>query len=538
MSYIITGGGSGGGGGADTFVTDAGSAVEAGGVINIVGGQGLNTSGAGNTVTANIDNNVFTTAVHGWNGSLLESLQGGVTSDGATITLSIEKLGGGDLTVVFSDGFYDWDTTPADTVTLTAGTDTVPVLNFVFFLQSTKTLTANTTGFPAAEHAAIGRVLCQSAASLQTDGAYIEHAWADHVVSVFDQGHIPDLNKWIRLQPATWVSGVAPTLTITPNGGAADNVIFTSTEGVILHLHEHPFPAFTGTPDIYVINDFTTPFNKVTDLNEVLTDSTGASMSGNFFSLVIWGVGSANSPNAKLMCNVPGGSYNNQTNLEEDIQKFAEYDIPSDYTGTGFLIAQLNLRHQAAASGTWTEIEVIDLRGLAPSIAPGGSTSAAIEFDDSGFRIFDDADDTKKIAFEASGITTATTRTLTVQDSDGTLAYLSDISGGLTWNEETGTSVTMLVDNGYVSNNVGLVTLTLPDTAAFGSIVRVVGKGTGGWRIAQNASEIIHFLGLDTTTGVTGRLDSNNTFSGIELLCTVADTEWTVISATGNIDVT
>ena len=51
----------------------------------------------------------------------------------------------------------------------------------------------------------------------------------------------------------------------------------------------------------------------------------------------------------------------------------------------------------------------------------------------------------------------------------------------------------MSVNNGYIANNAGLVTLTLPDTAALGDEVLVQGKGAGGWLIAQNASETIYF---------------------------------------------
>lgn len=48
------------------------------------------------------------------------------------------------------------------------------------------------------------------------------------------------------------------------------------------------------------------------------------------------------------------------------------------------------------------------------------------EFSDATFRIQDDADDTKEAAFEASGITTATTRTFTFPDKSGTLATTDD----------------------------------------------------------------------------------------------------------------
>ena len=172
---------------------------------------------------------------------------------------------------------------------MTPGSDTAPTQNYVYLLQSTKVLTASTVGWPSEEHAPLATVLCESAATYQTNGAYKFHAWTDHVTAADDQGHLSDINFWIRQQQATWQSGVAPTLTITPNGGAADNVIFTSTAGVVLQLHDHTFPAFAGTPDVYVVNDSVTPYTIVTDLNALLTDSTGASMSGRYFSLVIWG---------------------------------------------------------------------------------------------------------------------------------------------------------------------------------------------------------------------------------------------------------
>lgn len=47
---------------------------------------------------------------------------------------------------------------------------------------------------------------------------------------------------------------------------------------------------------------------------------------------------------------------------------------------------------------------------------------------DAYFRIVDDGDSTKVIQFQASGISGGTTRTLTVQDASGTIAYTSDIT--------------------------------------------------------------------------------------------------------------
>ena len=49
-------------------------------------------------------------------------------------------------------------------------------------------------------------------------------------------------------------------------------------------------------------------------------------------------------------------------------------------------------------------------------------TSTAVVTNDSGFRIRDNSDNTKQLAFECSGISTSTTRTLTVPDANGTIA--------------------------------------------------------------------------------------------------------------------
>jgi len=370
------------------------------------------------SLSIDFEADTYVAAIDTTNGVVLEEIDVDVTSDGATITCSVQKVGGGDLTVSFSDGFYDWDCTPADTVTLTAGTDTAPQTNYVYLDQGTKTLTANTTGMPATEIAPITKVICQSAASLQTKKAYAVHGCYGTAIDSTSKGLDSNITCWIRRQHANWFSGVAPTLTITPNGGAPDNVIFTSTAGVVLQMERKTFPAFTGTPDVYTVNDATTPYNIVTDLNALLTDSAGVSMSGRYFTLVIWGVQSEDSADCKLMVNLPGGSYANQALLLADAQKYANFTIPSDFKGTGFLIYQMNLRHSVAAGGTWTSISEIDLRGLEPSISPSGATAAQTEFQDNTFRILDDGDNTKELAFQVSGVTTGTTRTITMDDRD------------------------------------------------------------------------------------------------------------------------
>ena len=109
--------------------------------------------------------------------------------------------------------------------------------------------------------------------------------------------------------------------------------------------------------------------------------------------------------------------------------------------------------------------------------------------------------------------------------------------GGITWNNVTGTSQSASVNNGYIANNASLVTITLPSTASVGDVVRVGGSGAGGWKVAQNASQVIHFLSSNTTIGTSGSLASTTRYDGVELVCSATNTDWVVVSAMGNITI-
>lgn len=119
----------------------------------------------------------------------------------------------------------------------------------------------------------------------------------------------------------------------------------------------------------------------------------------------------------------------------------------------------------------------------------------------------------------------------------GTNINIESVGGGtgITWNEVTTTTQALSVSNGYVMNNASQVTGTLPPTAIFGSVIRIAGKGAGGWKVAQNSGQIIHFEGNNTTSGATGSLSSQNTFDCVDLLCITANTDWLVTASMGNI---
>ena len=92
-------------------------------------------------------------------------------------------------------------------------------------------------------------------------------------------------------------------------------------------------------------------------------------------------------------------------------------------SGTGEFSTNAIPNSQLANSSVTVGSTGIALGGSATTITGLSSiTSSAVVTNDNGFRIRDNSDNTKQLAFECSGITGSTTRTLTIPDASGTIA--------------------------------------------------------------------------------------------------------------------
>jgi len=140
----------------------------------------------------------------------------------------------------------------------------------------------------------------------------------------------------------------------------------------------------------------------------------------------------------------------------------------------------------------------------------------------------------------------ATPEILTV-GADGTFLQAdSGEASGLKWAsidslnyvEETTTSRALAVGEGVIVDNVALCTLTLPATAALGDLIAIVGKGAGGWKIAQNAGQTIYSGPNATTTGAGGAVDSTLASDCVFLVCITANTDFRVVNGFSNPDYT
>ena len=324
------------------------------------------------------------TVINFWNGTFRENFDFRVTSNGTTVTGTLTPSNGhDDMTMIFSDGFTMLDTNPGATITLTPGTNSTPVLNCIYIPQATKVLTVSTSGWPVGvEFIRVAKVLLQSAAYTQTYGALRNQNINDEIQqTTTNQGHCAHIGSAIRDKiPATWLSGCQGNITLN-TGPSPDDVFVTVTAGRIQQMHEQDFPSFdTETGDVFFVpNDSISPYIPESNINQLLLDANGDSLTDTTFSLVLWGAGNKTGEASQLMINLPiqgydvGGFFG--TPLGEainDVNNYAVYDIPAEFQGTGFLIARFTFSLNPAGT-VYTLEDIEDLRGKIPNLTAGGS---------------------------------------------------------------------------------------------------------------------------------------------------------------------
>jgi hypothetical protein len=356
------------------------SAIDSGELVNVrpsfpnyeisVGGVLVADNDSGQIIVS-ITRDVSYTFNNFWNGTFRETFDFRTVSNGTTIKGYIKPANGhDDMTAIFSDGFYIFDTSPADTIVLTAGTDINPQTNYVYVPKSTKVLTVSTSDWPTTEHIKVAQVALQTAITTQNNGALRNQNWNDEIQNTnTNQGHLSHIGEKLRAFEAQWYSGAEGSITI----GGGNEVWVSNTQGKVRQMHLQTFPALdmqTGD-SLSVVNDFTESYIWVGDLKDITTDASGGALLNTSFSVVVWGVINKTGEVSHLMANFPSDTYSKTSpiNAVNDALNYSVYDIPTQFQGVGFLIARFTLVDN---SGTWSIYDTEDLRGRIPNTTAGG----------------------------------------------------------------------------------------------------------------------------------------------------------------------
>ena len=166
----------------------------------------------------------------------------------------------------------------------------------------------------------------------------------------------------------------------------------------------------------------------------------------------------------------------------------------------------------------------IALGGSATTITGLSSiTSSAVVTNDNGFRVRDNSDNTKQLAFECSGITSSTTRTLTVPDANGTIATQAYVQAQITAED-----LDITTDDGNsIAIDLDSETLTLAGGAGIAS------TSTGNTATFAIDATVATLTGSQTLTNKTIAFGSN-TVSGTLAQFNTAVSDATLVSTTGS----
>lgn len=306
-----------------------------------------------------------------FDGSIRETFDFRVISDGTTTKGYLEnaEFPSRDLTLIFSSGWFDYDVTPADTITLTAGTNTVLQDNYVFIDEATRTLQTSTSEFPLTEHAKIAKISLLSDSLTNLYGAMRNQNINDHLKTSDNNGHIIHMAERIRILNAQWESGAEATLSGTPT-----NVYISVTGGKVWQMHIQDFLAqdMSTGDDIHIVNHPTTPYLSVSNLNVISAYSDGSAWTNEWSNIVIWGVANKSGEISHIMVNLPSDGYALESNAESDVDGYADYSIPREFRGVGFLIARFTIK-KGVSTFTYNS-GYTDLRGFFPNTTAGSVT--------------------------------------------------------------------------------------------------------------------------------------------------------------------
>jgi hypothetical protein len=180
--------------------------------------------------------------------------------------------------------------------------------------------------------------------------------------------------------------------------------------------------------------------------------------------------------------------------------------------------------HTVTLSATGGSVQLVEGSGItltttgtaADGIITIASSGGGSSFADNAFEIYDNTDNTKKLAFEASGITTGTTRTLTVPNASGTIALTSDLASYVPY-----TGATTSVNLG--ANNLTATAGTFSGAFAVGTdaIYRVAGSSKISFgTTVQNYQFTLYATGNDNRlhflNNTTGTAITDGTFMGLD----------------------
>lgn len=321
----------------------------------------------------------------------LASLGDGLIQNPVTVTYETDGVDSSAIITALNDPHvelkidgYSFEVLSPVTIALAHGTAIAPTPNNVYFTQVGDTVQLNNTQAKPTV-ASVGRFvnvlesLIPDAVTMDTAGVNGGPRSWQQVVNYFasaeNQSMISILTSIAR-ESTKILSGCVASISAA-EGATSDAISSVITSGSIRQLTPHPFLGQdTAVTPFLVPNDFTAPYVAYNTLNEILTDTTGATLGNNArYSIVSYVMQDEDGSNAKIYMNAPRGFYNSDSGALEDLQSYADYTTLS--SGTCQLMQEIVCKRVGA-----NDIEVLKVYSLTEGISRGGDSGGATKITD------------------------------------------------------------------------------------------------------------------------------------------------------------
>lgn len=318
-------------------------------------------------------------------------------------------------------------------IALNYGTESTPQSNYIYIDHNggDAQLAVNTTAFP------------DDGVRLAECGVYDSATHSDYGFAYFQRfnnavdgsntdGWINRSAKRIRLNGSKYETGIDPTVSIIVSAGLDSLNVYT-TSGIVWQFNRQVFDAQTEKKYYW----FNCPSGGkwITDLSQIDSTSDGESLRGvnRKYGLNIFGVQNSGGFTDFFLVSSPSGYYADNDNAINDVTNYAITTVPSQWSKTAVRLFRIVVNYTTTNGGTITNLlgtgGYQDERGQLLGIGGGGGGSGGSvswPVSDAQFSLSDNSDPTKIMNFQLSGITTGTTRTLTIPDKSGVLLTAND----------------------------------------------------------------------------------------------------------------
>ena len=319
------------------------------------------------------------------NANILEDFSFISSSDGTTIWGILNSTDGKDyLTLRWSEGFAKY--LVPDTIVIPPGTDNNSQTSYIYIPKSTEVLTSSTSYFPiGTQYKTIARTNAWSPLRTQSMGLKGNQNYNDYVANTTSQrGRIAQVGNRQRWENLKYINGSFGTVTVRTASAIPDTVTFAVTQGNWTQANEQVAEAmdmFTGK-HIHVFNYPDHADTVVSDLNEILIDATGASITGKSWTWVFWITQNKTGEPSHMYVNLPNGSYSSGADAEADVSGFKVTDIPYEMRPYSGFVTEVTMTHTNPSGGTWVVYSTADIQGNEPGYSgggAGGSTSGTFD---------------------------------------------------------------------------------------------------------------------------------------------------------------